>query len=378
MFSRAETVAFSERSTLKGVCVFLIDMAAFSVAMYWALCGSSLWAQAAAAFASGIIIGILFVVGHDAAHNSLTPHRWLNGLLGRLSMLPSLHTYSLWQLVHNQTHHRWTNLATRDYVWTPLSAKEYAERSAWQRFVYRTYRSCMGPLVYYFFEFWIKRIIFPSRKEVRGTYKRRYLLDIGLVLSFMVAYLVFLIQGGRHGWFLEQPSIANALLFGFAIPFLVWNVLMGFVIYLHHTHPAIRWYDNESEWKFAASQIESAVHVVFPGPINTVFHWIMEHNAHHAKPSIPLYNLPRAQNCLLERAENLTIFNWTPWSHFDVVKRCKLYDFREHRWLDFQGNYTSAAPTTVATPQLQPHFAPASQPATTPHAKQRERARTQQ
>src|SRR5436305_9855852 len=36
-----------------------------------------------------IAIGMLFVIGHDAAHNSLTPLGWLNRILGRLVMLPA-------------------------------------------------------------------------------------------------------------------------------------------------------------------------------------------------------------------------------------------------------------------------------------------------
>lgn len=357
MFSQEETVRFSERNTLKGVAVFTVDVVALSLAMRFAIVGSSLAIQSVASIAAGLIIGILFVVGHDAAHNSLTPHRWLNGLLGRLAMLPSLHAYSLWQLVHNQTHHRWTNLAPRDYVWTPLSPSEYLSMSGWQKQVYRFYRSWLGPLAYYFFEFWIKRIVFPSPKEVRGEYKPRYIIDIALVLGFAAVYLSWLTIGGARGWFRGEPSVPNALLFGFVVPFFVWNVLMGFVIYLHHTHPAIRWYDNEAEWKREANQSESAVHVVFPGPINTMFHWIMEHNAHHARPSIPLYNLPQAQDRLLEEAD-CTVFHWTPWAHLDVARRCKLYDFATHRWLDFEGNFTSDAKiaTTEARPQLQPHI----------------------
>jgi omega-6 fatty acid desaturase (delta-12 desaturase) len=121
--------------------------------------------------------------------------------------------------------------------------------------------------------------------------------------------------------------------------------MMSFVIYLHHTHPELKWYNDEAEWKRLASQAHSSVHVIFPGPVNLMFHWIMEHNAHHARPSIPLYHLRHAQK-VLEASEdgNIIVFHWTPWAHLHVSRRCKLYDYEAKRWRDFQGNYTSGQP----------------------------------
>ena len=128
-FDQTETVHFSKRSSLMGVSVFLLDLGVLCSFGCIALCVEPVWMQLPFSVAAGIMIAVIFVVGHDAAHNSLTPHRWLNGLIGRIAMLPSLHALSLWQLVHNQTHHRWTNLSPDDYVWTPLSRSEFENMS---------------------------------------------------------------------------------------------------------------------------------------------------------------------------------------------------------------------------------------------------------
>lgn len=340
-FTHEETVAFSRRNVLLGLGVFVLDGVLLTTAIAGALCFPHPALQAMSAISAGIIIALLFVVGHDAGHQSLTPYRWLNNLIGRLSILPALHPYSLWILVHNHTHHRWTNLAPKDYVWTPLTLEEYHSLSPGQRLLYRAYRSWAGVFIYYFIEFWIKRIMFPSRKEVRGTYKTAYILDILFVAVFAIGYVMFLVQGAGAGWFHGPRPVWNSVLFGFLIPFAVWNTMMSFVIYLHHTHPDLTWYNDEAEWKRVASQSQSAVHVIFPGPINFFFHWIMEHNAHHARPSIPLYHLRKAQSVLAESEEEILIHRWTPWSHLDVARRCKLYDYEAKRWQDFQGNYTS-------------------------------------
>jgi acyl-lipid omega-6 desaturase (Delta-12 desaturase) len=343
-FSQEETVEFSRRTVAIGVVVFLFDALLLAGMIAGAVCSRHPLLQAAFAIAAGIVIALLFVVGHDAGHQALTPYRWLNNLIGRLAVLPALHPYSLWILVHNYTHHRWTNLSPKDYVWTPLTMEQYQALPWKQQLLYRVYRSWAGIFIYYFLEFWVKRIMFPSRKEVHGTYKTAYLVDMAFVGVCATAYLVFLVAGAREGWFQSSQPVWNALFFGAILPFAMWNTTMSFVIYLHHTHPDLKWYNDEAEWKRDASQAHSAVHVIFPGPINLFFHWIMEHNAHHARPSIPLYRLREAQEVLkASEQENIVVMRWSPWAHLDIARRCKLYDYQAKRWRDFQGNFTSGS-----------------------------------
>ena len=341
-FTQEETLTYAHRDTVMGVTIFLVDVAVLVTLEYLALSTSPWWVQAFFSLATGIMIGILFVVGHDAAHQALTPYRTLNYVLGQLSLLPALHPFSLWVHVHNHVHHRWTNLCTKDYVWTPLSLEQYRDLPRRRRLLYRLYRSVFGPLLYYIYEFWWRKILFPRRREVVHL-KRAHVVDTAVVAVFATLYFAFLYFGAAGGWFGGTPRPWwNAALFGFVIPFLVWNTLMSFVIYLHHTHPRIKWYDDEELWKRSPAQLESAVHVIFPGPINRVFHWIMEHTAHHLRPSIPLYNLPAAQRLLESReGDHIIVFHWSVAAHLDVVRRCKLYDYRLNRWMDFQGNFTS-------------------------------------
>src|SRR4051812_34907981 len=60
------------------------------------------WAKIPLAVLNGGIISTLFLVGHDAAHGSLFPRRWMNRWAGRISFLPSLHPYSSWVHSHNR------------------------------------------------------------------------------------------------------------------------------------------------------------------------------------------------------------------------------------------------------------------------------------
>lgn len=341
-FTHDEELTYVHRSMVKGVAIFLVDVTFLVALAYLALATSSWWLQTLFSLATGIMIGILFVVGHDAGHNALTPLRPLNRVLGQIALLPALHPFSLWVNVHNHTHHRWTNLSPRDYVWTPLSLEAYRALSRWQQWLYRLHRGPLGPLVYYIHEFWWRKILFPRRREVRH-FRAEHFIDTAVVATFGALYFALLYFGSERGWFGGAPRpLWNSVLFGFAIPFLVWNTLMSFVIYLHHTHPRIKWYDDEEVWKRSPAQLEASVHVIFPGPVNRVFHWIMEHTAHHVRPSIPLYNLPAAQRAIEAREhDRIIVFHWSIAAHLDVVRRCKLYDFQAQRWMGFDGNYTS-------------------------------------
>lgn len=125
------------------------------------------------------------------------------------------------------------------------------------------------------------------------------------------------------------------------LPFVIWNVFSGLSIYLHHTHPKVVWYKDEEEWK-RVSKANTAVHAVFPPLVQRMFHFIQEHSVHHLRPSVPIYHLAEAQECLeLKQDVDVVVYEWNLARHMNIARRCKLYDFDAKRWLDFAGNYTS-------------------------------------
>ena len=117
--------AVFEQSTTKALFIFAPAFVMYCASFVASALVRPLWAQLAMAAVNSLFIAILFIVGHDACHGSLTPHRWLNAFLGRLALLPSLHPFTSWELGHNRLHHCFTNLRGKDYVWTPLSLQEF-------------------------------------------------------------------------------------------------------------------------------------------------------------------------------------------------------------------------------------------------------------
>jgi omega-6 fatty acid desaturase (delta-12 desaturase) len=121
------------------------------------------------------------------------------------------------------------------------------------------------------------------------------------------------------------------------------DLVQGAASFVQHTHPRTAWYDREDEWSFYHVQLRSSTHAVLPWPLGPMLHNIMDHPAHHIDPTIPLYELPASQKLLEERApEHSVVVPLTVREYLRICRVCKLYDYRRHCWLDFDGNPTTA------------------------------------
>lgn len=276
---------------------------------------------------AGLFAGNLFMIGHDACHGSYTRRGRLDRVLGRIAFLPSYHPYSLWELSHNKTHHIYTNLRGRDFVWTPASKAEYDGWSPARRLCYRAYRTPLGLALYYPFEIWWPRHAWP-REELIDRPQLRYLLDRLLVLAFFALQVAAIaIVGGRC-----------AVLLGLVVPWLVFGWLIGFVIYFNHTHPAVTWFDDAEAWTPLRGTIEGTTRLKFPAWSGPAASAIMNHVAHHVDPRIALVALEAAQDRIEELLpDQIIVQEWSVSALLDILRRCKLYDFDARCWTDYAG-----------------------------------------
>lgn len=330
------------RSARTGAVYFLVSTAIY-LALFIAIpITRAWWARVLVAIACGLSVGILFIVGHDACHGSLTPSSRLNGILGRIAFLPSLHPYAAWEYSHNALHHGFTNLRGKDPVYCPLTLEEFRALPRWRQRVERIYRSLPGVLPLYLSEIWWKLEIAPNKEhrahiDKRGTYRfdRAIVFAYPLVQAVVVALVLFA-RGASLG------DVAGVTAMATTVPFLTFTWLIGFATFQHHTHPRVLWYANTEEWSFYRSQVQGTVHVVFPRWIEVMLHNIMEHTAHHVDTKVPLYNLTGAQRQLEATFGEEVI---TESFSFSGLRRtfasCCLYDFTTHRWLDFEGRPTT-------------------------------------
>src|SRR5262249_24477397 len=114
------------------------------------------------------------------------------------------------------------------------------------------------------------------------------------------------------------------------------------VIYLHHTHPDIVWFDEHAKWKAAQVKLFHTAHVRLPQPIDMLSNNIMEHNAHHLDPSVPFYRLATMQAQLRRLTDGIVHFKVGLRSYLEIVRTCQLFDFQAGRWVRFDEQSSGA------------------------------------
>ena len=333
---------FVTPNTARALVPVARDFASYAILVTVAVLAEPLWLRLGAALLAGGCITALFVLGHDAAHDSLTPHPWLNRALAHVLLAPALHNYTLWRVQHNRLHHRSPNVQHLN-SWSPFSPREYAALPAWRRALERCYRSGAGFGLYYAVERWWRDKLFPhgaGAASLSPATRRAAWRDFAWVMAWLALTAGALLALAPYG---PHASYGEALVFGAVLPYAMWSFLMGGAVYLQHTHVRAPWFRTAAEMERAGGQEHVAVNVRHPYWYEWLGHHIFDHPAHHINPLIPFYRLREAQMRVLELMGNEAVAE--PFSLrflFDTVRRCKLYDYDRCCWTDFAGRPTSA------------------------------------
>lgn len=332
-----------ENPTARGLGYFLRDLVMYAVVLFALFSTDRIYFVVPLWILASVIVGGLFVVGHDAAHQALFKSKRLNGIVGRLAFLPSLHVFEAWVLGHNRVHHGHTVKAGFDFVWHPVTPAEYAALSRPGRLLHRLEWSILGYGVYYGRQvWWHKMMNLDPPKRWASAIKRDTIFLKGVTGAIGCGILAL-------GWW-QYGSVLGAvwMLTKLAIvPFLGFCYVIGIIVYIHHIDREIEWYPR-SEWTKFRGQVEGTTIVHAPRSLDFFLHWILEHSPHHVDMRIPMYHLKQAGQAMTE--------------HFPVRERklrmrdivansraCKLYDFDQRLWLTYseaREQLVPAAPTS--------------------------------
>ena len=336
---RSWLIPLSERNTLRPLLMLVLDYSLWIALLCGVVFARAMWLKALCGLTAGFVMGRLFIIGHDACHQSLTPHRSLNRWLGRIAFLATLTPYSVWDVGHNVVHHGFTNLKGVDFVWEPLTDAEFQALSPTKRFMHRLYRSGWAPGLYYMIEIWWNRMMFPRASSI-GASREIFMKDSWLATVFGAIWLAVLAFAAEA----TDQSVLSLWLWGFVVPMQFWFAMIGFVVYVHHTHRKISWHEDKATWSKAQPFVSTTVHLTFPFKMGAMMHHIMEHTAHHVDMSIPLYRLEAAQEKLEELLPGRIVVQRFSWAwYFETARACKLFDFKRKCWTDFEGHSTSLA-----------------------------------
>jgi len=276
---------------------------------------------------AGVMTASLFVWAHDAAHGALFGLTRKAEILGTVAMLPSLQMYGLWSYGHNKVHHGFTSLSTVDWIWRPWTPPEYRAASGPARLVYRIERSLPGCGLHYFLRVWWAGMVrFHGEKRLRDKYHfgpSKFITASFVVLGGALSWIV----GG--GW---TGTVATIF-----VPWIVFNYAIALIIYLHHTHPRLPFFNDRQRWNATVAQVACST-IVRGGPIyETLTHNISVHTPHHIDTRIPFYRLKDAYADLKAAGFGPDIVEYRlSWSAvLAIFRTCKLLDFDTQTWYRF-------------------------------------------
>lgn len=329
---------FAAPSYMRALSLVGLDLALYAAGFVLVVVMPWMLGKVAGSLILGLAISRMFVLGHDAGHQSLTPSLRVNNFLGRMLFLPSLSPYSVWEAGHNIAHHGFAGLRGRDIPWVPLSPEQYRALSRGAQFAYRTYRAWWGAGLYYGHAIWWRRMYFP-----KGKNRRAFILDSWLVTVFLVLEIALFAWAARA----TGQSGILLLTLGILLPFVIWLYVAAFVFYIHHTDETARWYDSIEEWRAVLPDLDATHGTRLSFGLHVFLHNALEHTAHHVNAAIPSYRLGAAQRVLeTQFPDEVPVRKITFRRYVAITRRCQLYDATCHQWVTFV--QISASPASIS------------------------------
>lgn len=315
-----------ERSLWRGLGLVVRDLIVYALAVWGLASTNNIFLLVPLWLLAGGAIAALFVAGHDAAHEALFDSKRLNAVVARLTMLPSLHATEAWVFGHNRVHHGHTLKQGVDFVWHPLTVEQFEQLSRFGRLRHRFEWGLLGSGQYYLREIWWNKMMRFSYAKRWASAVRRDKLIVALFVGIVVAVGI-LSQGWVGGlWFVVKVIV---------VPFLLFSHVIGWVVYVHHISPDIRWWSRH-DWNRFRGQVEGTTILWGPRGFDPVFHSIMVHLPHHVDMRIPCYRLAEAAEAIAQEFPDSV--DQRPLKMRDYVRSiraCKLYDFEAGRWLTY-------------------------------------------
>jgi omega-6 fatty acid desaturase (delta-12 desaturase) len=218
---------------------------------------------------------------------------------------------------------------------------EYGSLSRFGRWLHRRKRTWYGLGLFYFLDMWLKWELFPTKARAPKN-PAAFRRDRLHVIAFALLWI------GGLGWYGYESGdgAVEMILVGFVLPQVVWNWLIGFVIFQQHTHPKIPWFSERDfpSPTYFDGQVRATPHVIMTPAFQGAIRHIMEHTAHHADPMVPHYQLASAQKALEDSYQGEILREiWSVKKFLRVFRICRLYDYAGHRWLDYDGRPLTGA-----------------------------------
>lgn len=254
----------------------------------------------------------LHCIGHDCGHGAFSRNRQLNFAIGHFVLLPLMYPFHAWRHEHN-THHAHTNNLELDADWRPVSMDMYRRMPRRYRFVYFSTRS---------WAIWAGTINYWAKSGFRPSYypKRAMQRDVRRSILFVA------VVGGAYLGALTYFTGWQGLLLYFVAPWFAIHAWFSITTLMQHSAEDLP-YLPDRYWTRNASRLLVTTDFVYPRWLLFCTHYISLHTAHHVAPSVPYYNLPKAQTALRQQYPDMVRVEKASIGRlWNIVRKCRFYD----------------------------------------------------
>lgn len=237
----------------------------------------SYWLTLLLAIPAGGFMIRVFILFHDCGHNSFTPSKQANKIIGFILGVITFTPSEQWWHSHALHHATSGNLDKRGVgdvmTWT---LEEFQSRPWYSRLGYRLFRLPaimfgLGPLWMFVIS---NRLPFPQ-------FNRKATLS--------VLWTNLCLVGVATGWSLLLGSFWKYLMV--QLPILWVAGMVGiWLFYVQHQFEGVYWAKN-GEWNYVASAMKGASYYQLPKILQWITGNIGFHHIHHLSPRIPNYRL---------------------------------------------------------------------------------------
>jgi len=274
-----------------------LPFVAIWVAMYF-LVDVSFWLVLPLAAINAFFLVRIFIIQHDCGHQSFTPNRKANDLIGEICSMLSFMPYRYWAKSHNFHHGHngilWEHRDIGDI--NLLTVKEFKALPRWKKLHYALFRSfpvlfVIGPAWYLLIQNRFPLIRLKGWEHAHRALWKHNLLLIGLHVG------IILLLGYKAFLMVHLPIL------------LFFAVIAIWFFYVQHQHETAY-----KEWKDKWDYIRAAVQGSTFYNLPKMFHWLTGnigyHHIHHLNPLVPNYELARChqENPILDQVANKITF----------------------------------------------------------------------
>lgn len=273
------------------------------------------------AFVNGFLLVRIFIIQHDCGHQSFTPSRKLNDVIGMVCSAFSIIPYRYWAKSHNFHHGHngllWEHRDIGDVHF--FTVEEYKALSPLHKIRYRLFRSfpilfIIGPAYYLFIQQRLPLIRFNGWKQAHRALFRHNLLLVAVFIGMIWAF------GYKAFLLIHLPTI------------FFFGVIAVWFFYVQHQHEMTykQWRDK---WDYVMAAIQGSTYYKLP----KLFHWLTGnigyHHIHHLNPLVPNYELSRChnENPVFDRVAIAITFR----ESLSCIKN-KLWDESQQRMISFR------------------------------------------